>query len=64
MEKMVDYRCPDCDRPLRGKQEVVHQDALPPAELTCPCCGKKAKRVKDEDNELGNLSDSEEYYYE
>ena len=68
MEKMVDYRCPDCNRELvsklKGKSPVVHQSNKPPAELTCPHCGCKAKLVKDEDNELGSLCDSEEYDYE
>jgi len=63
MSNMVDYRCPDCDQPLRGKQAVVSLKGLPPAELSCSC-GKQASLVKDEDNELGALCDSQEYSYE
>jgi uncharacterized Zn finger protein (UPF0148 family) len=52
---MLDRRCPACNRPVRGKQEVVTLKALTPADKKiagCPHC-KTPIRLSGEVCDLG-----------
>lgn len=48
---LIDYRCPHCNKPLRGKQDVVHRKQKPPATLKCNDCLTVVHRK--ESNEAG-----------
>lgn len=52
---IVDYRCPKCDRPLVGKQDVVTLKRKPKREVTCPHCGSTVVR-SEKVGDLGELS--------
>jgi len=40
MSKMVDRRCPSCNRPVRGREDVVHVEKLAADRKVseCPHC--------------------------
>jgi hypothetical protein len=40
---IVDYRCPECNYPVRGRQEVICRKTPPPKSCTCPQCGAPVK---------------------
>ena len=44
-KKMVDYRCPRCDRPLRGREEVALLVRLPRGVDRCRHCGLGGLRL-------------------
>jgi hypothetical protein len=58
---LIDYRCPVCDNPLRGREEVVHSSTPPPKRLKCPTCGTRVTSAFDD--APANAAEPD-YYYE
>lgn len=56
---MFDMRCPSCNRPLKGKEDVVHRASTPKIEA-CPSCKTKVFLVKADAQELVNFFWSDE----
>ena len=48
---MIDLRCPSCNRPVKGREEVVHRKQLPKV-TECPHC-KTPVIVERHEDDLG-----------
>lgn len=58
MKYLVDFRCPKCNKPILGSEEVNRVSKLPPKHFDCPHC-KTQILLNGENVELGDL-----YYYD
>lgn len=55
-KEIIDYRCPRCEEPMVGSEDVVDQRGKAPRKLKCQNCGYNGKLV-------GDMSGEVDYYY-
>lgn len=46
---LVDYRCPVCNQPVQGKEDVAIRKTEPAEKLTCQNCKTECGRVLDDE---------------
>lgn len=50
---MLDLRCPRCNRPVQGTEEVKHVDALGDVPSRCQHCSSRVRLSEPTDEGLG-----------
>lgn len=56
---MIDLRCPACNVPVKGREDVVHRSSWPTIPAVCPNCKTGISLVE---SETPVDSDEPEYY--
>jgi DNA-directed RNA polymerase subunit RPC12/RpoP len=51
---MIDYRCPACNRPVEGREDVAYHSQLP-GVTACPHCGTPVVIKEYDEGKLGKV---------